>query len=380
MTRKERLMASIRGEEVDRPPVCFYEIDGYDQNPLDNDPFNIYSDPSWKPVIGLARERSDRIARRSMRSVPFRQEAGKVKMPADIRRYMEDGSLYEEHTVNAGGRILTLKTRRDPDVNTVWTIEHLLKSVEDLEAWIEIPDESIDLSSPDISGFINAERDLGDTGIVMIDSSDPLCHVASLFGMEDYTIIAMTENSLFHRALEKCAKSIYARTEAVAKALPGRLWRICGPEYATPPYLPPALFKEYVVKYVKPMVDIIHRHGGYARIHCHGNIRQVLDHIVETGCVAIDPIEPPPQGDVELGYVRKNYGMYFTLFGNLEASDLENLAPVEFERKIVKALDEGTSGAGRGFVLMPSACPYGRVISPNVIKNYQKMIELAEKY
>ena len=377
MTRKERLMASIRGQVVDRPPVCFYEINGYDENPLDSDPFNIYSDPSWRPVIELAKERSDRIVRRS---VSFKHEGSNRETHTDIKRYMENGSSYEVHTVNAGSRILTSKTRRDPEVNTVWTLEHLLKGVEDLEAWLDLPDEDIDFSNPDISDFIKTENDLGDTGIVMIDFADPLCHVASLSSMEDYTIIALTEQSLFHRALEKCAKSIYAKTEAISKALPGRLWRICGPEYATPPYLPPALFREYVVNYVKPMVDMIQRHGGYARIHCHGNIKHVLDHIVETGCVGIDPIEPPPQGDVELSYVREKYGRYFTLFGNLESSDLENLAPEKFEKKIVKALEEGTAGSGRGFVLMPSACPYGRSLSSNVIKNYHKMVELAEKY
>ncbi|MFA6290458.1 MAG: uroporphyrinogen decarboxylase family protein [Victivallales bacterium] len=377
MTRKERLMASIRGESVDRPPVSFYEITGYDENPSDKDPFNIYADPSWKPVIELAKEKTDRIVRRS---AAFKRDGDTGKTHTDIKRHMEGGSLYEVHTVKAGNRVLTMKTRRDPDVNTVWTIEHLLKDVEDLKAWLDLPDESTDFSNPDISGFIKAEKDLGDTGIVMVDSADPLCCVASLFSMEEYTVIALTEKSLFHKALEKTAKSIYAKTEAASKALPGRLWRICGPEYATPPYLPPELFNEYVVKYVKPMVDLIQSRGGYARVHCHGNVRQVLDHIVETGAVAIDPIEPPPQGDVELSYVRGKYGRHFTLFGNLEASDLENLSPGEFEKKIIKALDEGTAGAGRGFVLMPSACPYGHRLSPNVIKNYEKMVELAEKY
>ncbi|MEI6420766.1 MAG: uroporphyrinogen decarboxylase family protein [Lentisphaerota bacterium] len=377
MTRRERLMASIRGQDVDRPPVCFYEITGYDENPSDNDPFNIYSDPSWEPVIALAKEKTDRIVRRN---ASFKHEGENRKTHTDIKSRMENGSLYEVHTINAGNRILTSQTRHDPDVNTVWTIEHLLKDVEDLKAWLSLPGEDIDFSNPDIAGFIKAETDLGDTGIVMVDSADPICCLASLFSMEEYTIIALTEKDLFHRALEKIAKSLYARTEAVAKALPGRLWRICGPEYATPPYLPPELFREYVVKYDKPMVDMIQKHGGYARIHCHGNIRHVLDDIVETGCVAIDPIEPPPQGDVELKYVREKYGKHLTLFGNLEASDLENLTTEAFERKIVKALDEGTAGAGRGFVLMPSACPYGRKLSANVIKNYEKMVELAEKY
>ncbi|MFA6569548.1 MAG: hypothetical protein WCS96_15155, partial [Victivallales bacterium] len=133
MTRKERLMASISGQDVDRPPVCFYEINGYSENPFDNDPFNIYSDPSWRPVIELAKEKTDRIVRRS---VPFKHEGGNQEAPADIKRHMEGGSSYEVHTVNAGGRVLTSKTRRDPEVNTVWTLEHLLKGVEDLETWL----------------------------------------------------------------------------------------------------------------------------------------------------------------------------------------------------------------------------------------------------
>jgi len=39
-------MATLRGGQVDRPPVSFYELNGLDENPGDNDPFNIYSHPS----------------------------------------------------------------------------------------------------------------------------------------------------------------------------------------------------------------------------------------------------------------------------------------------------------------------------------------------
>jgi hypothetical protein len=63
------------------------------------------------------------------------------------------------------------------------------------------------------------------------------------------------------------------------------------------------------------------------------------------------------------------------LFGNLEASDLENLAPEDFRQMVLRALDEGTRGAGRGFVLMPSSCPYGRVLSARALRNYEVMVE-----
>ena len=380
MTRRERLTATIRGEPVDRPPVSFYEINGLDQDPSDPSPFNVYSDPSWAPLIELAREKTDRIV---MRGVPLRDA------PPDplgefttVETHHEDGSLVTTRTVRAGRRTLTSRTRRDPGLNTVWTTEHLLKDADDLRAWIDLPEAAPSASpggEPDVSSVLEAEEKLGETGIVMIETGDPLCEVAGEFDLGEYTVIAMTEPGLFGEALDKVARRLYPRIEAVARALPGRLWRICGPEYASPPYLPPSLFEEYVTRYDSPVVETIHRHGGYARVHSHGRLRDILDHIAATGCMGLDPIEPPPQGDVSLGYVRERYGQQFVLFGNLEASDIERLPTPEFERKVATALDEGTAGEGRGFVLMPSACPCGRRILPLTLANYETMIEMIER-
>ena len=76
--------------------------------------------------------------------------------------------------------------------------------------------------------------------------------------------------------------------------------------------------------------------------------------------------------------VREKVGKKMTLFGNLEASDIENLPTPQFEKKIRKAIREGTAGPGRGFVLMPSAAPYGRVLSPLALANYRKMVEVVD--
>ena len=274
---------------------------------------------------------------------------------------------------------MTSLDRRDKDIYTTWTIEHLLKNSDDLKLWLQLPEYEFD-GIPDTSVVLEVEKKIGDSGIAGIETADPLCMVAPLFDMAEYTIIAMTEQELFRKALDKAAATLYRKTEAVAKALPGRLWRICGPEYASPPYLPPYLFREYVTDYVKPMVDIIHKYGGYARVHSHGRLKDILDMIVETGCMGLDPIEPPNQGDIELEYVRRKYGKELVLFGNLEASDLENLPTPLFEQKIMKALREGTCCEGRGFVLMASSSPYGRILSDLSLRNYEKMVECAENF
>ncbi|MCX7591444.1 MAG: uroporphyrinogen decarboxylase family protein, partial [Kiritimatiellae bacterium] len=150
-------------------------------------------------------------------------------------------------------------------------------------------------------------------------------------------------------------------------------------EYASPPYLPPALFREYVVRYEKPMVEAIQRYGGFARIHCHGHIREILDDIVSTGCVGIDPVEPPPQGNVTLAYVREKYGPELVLFGNIEVAEIENLAPERFEARVRAALSEGTAGNGGRFVLMPTGAPVGRLLGARALQNYATMVKVVEE-
>lgn len=375
MNRRERLMTTLQGRAVDRPAVCFYEINGLDENASDPDPYHIYSHPSWAPLIALAREKSDRIV---MRPVPFTGGLDPLEGILQVQTWEENGRRYEKQTLRCGRRTLTAVTRRDRDINTIWQVEHLLKDAEDLRAFLDLPRVEC-IGEPDTAGVLAAEQALGDTGIVMIDTSDPLCQAAALFHMATFTIIATTEPELFHRLLERFAGEIQPRTEAVAKALPGRLWRIYGPEYASPPYLHPRQFREYAVRYDTPMVKAIQQNGGYARIHSHGRLRLILDAIASTGCDGLDPIEPPPQGDMHLAEVRERVGQQMVLFGNLEASDIENLPAQAFREKVLRALDEGTRGQGRGFVLMPSACPYGRELSGQALRNYEVMIESVEK-
>ena len=125
------------------------------------------------------------------------------------------------------------------------------------------------------------------------------------------------------------------------------------------------------------MTKAIQAHGGIVRIHSHGRLRNILPLISEMGVDALDPIEPPPQGDVELREVRAQYGKQWVLFGNLEIADIETLPAPKFAEKVKRALAEGMTGAGRGFVLMPSASPYGREISALCLRNYEALVELA---
>jgi hypothetical protein len=377
-------MATLRGGPVDRPPVSFYEIGGFKINPDDPDPYNIYNAPDWQSLLRLAEEHTDLIRMMSpvrARSIDPTASATSAAWHDFFRSETreENDVRVTRTTLTVAGRTMTQTTKRERELDTVWTTEHLLKDVDDARAYLQLPDE-VFAERVDVAPLLAEETALGDRGIVMVDTEDPLCAVFTLFSMEDYTIFALTEPELFHRLLEQAARRIQARTAQVSQLFPGRLWRIYGPEAASEPYLPPRLFAEYVVRYTGPMVRAIQAHGGYARIHSHGRLRNILDMIAGMGADALDPIEPPPQGDVELREVRERHGQQLVLFGNLEISDIELLPAAPFKEKVRRALAEGTAGTGRGFVLQPSASPYGRTISARTLHNYETIIRLVEAW
>jgi len=384
MTARERLMATLKGEPTDRPAVSFHEIGGFLINPCDPDPYNIYNSPSWQPLLKLAEEQTDIIRMvspvraQSHLSWDGSSNSGIREKYVEQKVWEENNSRFTRLTYRINGKELTSLTRRDRNLDTVWTVEYLLKNKDDVNLFLSLPDEIFD-ENIDIAHLEQQEKDLGEKGIILVDTEDPLCAVASLFNLEDFTIFAFTESELCHKLLEKHARYIHKRTERVSKEFPGRLWRIYGPEYATEPFLPSVFFNEYVVRYAGPMVKMIKDHGGIVRIHSHGRVKNVLDMIMEMGADAIDPIEPPPHGDADLKFIRETYGKQVVLFGNIEISDLENMPSDRFRSVVRQSIDDGTAGDGRGFVLMPTASPYGRDISERTFRNYQIMIEEIQK-
>ena len=381
MNRRERLMRTLRGEPVDRPPVCFYELNGLDENPDDPDPYNIFNHPSWLPLIELTRQKTDRIV---MRGAAFQDvQPDPVEDLSRIETWEESSpqghSRYTRRTIQAGRRTLTSLTRRDQDLDTVWTLEHLLKDTADLRAFLDLPAPKFS-GRVDPANILHTEAALGDTGIVMLDTPDPLCLAASLFHLADYTVTALTEPVLFHRLLDRFAEALYSQVRAIAQVLPGRLWRVYGPEYASPPYLPPRLFREYVVEYARPVIQAIQETGGYARLHCHGRLNAILADILALGVNGLDPLEPPPQGDITLRDARRRCGDRVVLFGNIEVAEIETMPPARFETRLRQALADGTGEEGLGFVLMPSACPIGRILSERAVTNYALMVKAVEVF
>ena len=203
---------------------------------------------------------------------------------------------------------------------------------------------------------------------------DPAYLAADLMSFQDYMMWAFEETDHFARTVAIVAERVMENLRRQLDCCVLDFYRIVGPEYFTPPYLPPEVFRRFIVPHVTEMTRLIHSRGGKVRLHCHGKMGRVLDMILETGCDGIDPCEPPPDGDIELDELKRRcQARGVSLWGNIELKLLEQATPAQVRAEVRKIMDQAK--AGGGFVLMPTAAPINLPLSATTEANYMAFID-----
>jgi hypothetical protein len=364
MTGRERVMTLLRREPTDRVPISTYELSVFGPWGWPKD------EPSYQPLMAEITARTEAFALWGAFTPPDPEG-----VPVETETWQEGDYTVQRETLHTPKGDLTTTSKWTPAVKTTWRVEHLCKTVEDIERYLSIPFTPMPV---DTTAFARLETEVGDRGVVLCDTGDAIGFVAPLFEFGEFTVLAMTEPELIRALCDREHQRVMHTLRSMLDAGCGPIYRIWGPEYCTPPYLPPSAFKEFVVPYVTEMIDLIHQHGHLARIHSHGHIRHVLDMIRDTGADALDPVEPPPDGDITLGEVKARYGDRLILFGNMELKFLETETPAEIDARVKTMMEEAK--AGGGFVLMPTAGPLNIPLSPKTAANYLAFIDAGHKY
>jgi uroporphyrinogen-III decarboxylase len=368
MTSRQRLLSALNREPTDRVPVSTYELVGWNSHSFEN------REPSYASLMDLIREKTDCVA---MWNPPSNERflCSSHPIEMDSERSREGNTTTIRNVLHTPKGDLTQTLQILDNVNTVWQVEHWCKSLEDVDKALSVPFEPVTHTTNDLDRI---QEEVGDRGIVMSSTGDALIHAAELMEMGEFTVWAMTETEHFARTVAILHERNQIAVRSMLETAPVDLYRICGPEYATPPYLPPSLFERFVQPYVKEQADLIHSFGSKVRMHSHGKIGRVLDCIAATDVDALDPIEAPPDGDVELAEVKRRLGDRMCLFGNIQLKLLEAGTPEQVRAEVRKDMD--SAKAGGGYVIMPTAAPINIPLSPDTERNYREYIEAALEY
>lgn len=354
---------------MDRVPISLYEFDGFYDSWISNF-------PEYVQILEYAEGRTDKMhfwTPPQTRPVLFYGvvDDGTVER----RKWVEGSSTYTRTVIGTPRGPVSSLSRQDEGVHTAWAIEHLCKDEEDAKRILSIPYEPW---QPAVDSFFALDKELTESGIVLGDIPDALCLTVELFGLSKFLGLYMRQRKLVIEILGFFQERICEYLRHILSSGATTLYRIVGPEYVVPPYLHPREFDRLVVKYDSDLVDLLHQYGGYARLHSHGKVRKVLRSIKEMRIDAIDPLEPPPDGDVELSEARAILGREITLIGNIEERLFEIGSRRDVEQQVRKAISEGSKGGG--FILCPTAMPLTTPLPRKVQANIVHYIDCGLRY
>ena len=357
MTPRQRLLVALARQEPDQVPVTFHGVYPYNVG----EPWRC-SDPSYRPLLELARSQTDLLCAWTLDQGTFYTQVEMQWTPVG------DGFVEEKVETPYGpiSRIMNVLQQHR---------KAFLQEDTDIEQFLSIPYRPV---RPDVTPAWELEHTVGERGLLYTGGLDALGVVADLFTPEDFALRCHYDKPLILRLLEKVFQHLYDYVHYTLDHGPRSLYSFGGAEYATAPLLSPAYFDEFAVRFGKPLIELIHQHGSLVEIHCHGRLDGVLERIAGMGADALHPVEAPPMGDVTLAEAKRRVGDRLCLVGNIQIGDLIGLTPSDIDQVVWSALSEAAPGGG--FILSTTASPYEPVLSPRTLRNYRQLVETAQRF
>jgi len=254
----------------------------------------------------------------------------------------------------------------------MWQEKYLVESEEDLEKIMSVPFE---LEPIDRAQYDTESGLLGDDGVMMMQIDTPLITVSGLMDFQEFLILCGSDPELLRTLCDMAFDRVYQVVERLLAQGMGDLFRLNGSEQATPPMNSPHIYEQFVYPYEKRLAELIHSHGKLVNVHSHGKVSQNLPLMVSAGIDMVDPIEPPPAGDISFQDARRLTKKEIVLAGNLQFSEME-VQGTDYIEETVK--DIFADGPDR-IVLATTASPI-TFMSDHLRDSFLAVLEFGAKY
>ena len=387
LASSKRLAGVYRGERTDRVPIMS-PIAWPPQGDIDSQrPKDWRGEAGFVKVARLVQEHCD--PRPPFNAVGY----PRVFAPISYQRFLEAPAEYvEELAPEPAGNGRTRHTtvlhtpkgdlryvyEQEEGVFTKWDIHRPIQGPDDVEKMLSVPQR---FEPPDSEQYDPFSRHRAEMGHDCIDGAGVNSMVAMLCGMVSFQQLlewVVTEPGLIKALADAWLARTGERVDFLLSQGVGPFWHFNGVERASPPMMGPRQWEQWVVPYDGEIMRRIKDRDPASRIHvhCHGRVGTLLDSFMEMGADSIDPVEPPPQGDIEFDRAKARAAGRLTLYGNIEFLDMDTATPKQIEEKVRHAIEDG--GKERT-ILCPSATPHLRhtdVFTANAVR----YIEAGLKY
>lgn len=221
--------------------------------------------------------------------------------------------------------------------------QYMISRPEEVDILLSAPYE---LPRPSPDAYFKKVAAMGERGVVIVGMVNPAYHLHRLLGSESLAYWSVDHRDRLHAI---CDFFCRRQCDAIRYCLEcgmGPYFGWVGPEICVPPLMGPRDFNDFVVPYDRRMADIIHEANGVVWVHSHGAVSKLLEGFAAAGVDCLEPLEPPPQGDVDLADAKRRVGGWMCLEGNFECQDFDTLSPEAMRERVRLALQAGAPGGG----------------------------------
>ncbi len=254
------------------------------------------------------------------------------------------------------------------------TIKYLIETKEDVEKVLSIPYSPW---RPDLTEFFRLRDAWGEKALVEVAFMSSTSALGRI-NQETCALWTITERDTIRELVNVAHRRIVDGIDYLLENDVGPVYYINGPERMLPPLMSPKDFDEFVVPHVTELIERIHRKGCLVHLHSHGKVNNFLEKFADMGADALNPLEPPPLGDVILSEAKKRVGHRMCLVGNIQYDELRSYSTEEVRQRVKGCIRDAAEGGG--FMLMPCACFYESPIPKKISDNWIEMIKACREY
>lgn len=272
VTMRHRMLALVRGDEVDRVP--FVQYDG----------LAAANTEIWDLV---GRDRMG-VLRWTM---PYRREHPNCRSrSADIER---DGLRGQRTHMETPAGTLVEERFQEPTYGSSWIDKHYVSSIDDYEALTAWFEDEVIVADPEV--LARARQDLGEDGLplVRVERTPYQQLWIQWVGVDDLVLHMADEPDRVQRCIDAIARRQRDVFHAVADM---DIDFVDFPDNITAPVIGERYFRQYCVPAYDELADVV---GDAVPVYVHmdGDLRPLMDAIGESRVVGIDSLSPPPDND-----------------------------------------------------------------------------------
>lgn len=347
MTSQDRLLRSIRHEEVDRVPIspryfdfligvkgcccvhhCIWMADHYEHDLM----------PVYKPL----------------QSNYFLHHTGKYNDLPDVQVDMEIENAGDTITVKRtfktpAGNLTDRRTATRPGSPVLFDhiTEPLIKNRSDAEKvrfLLPAPDEAY------IGEIPLLQQAVGDRGILLVRATQGVDQfVMDALGVENAMLMYYDDRMLLQQLLDlfqQYHRAVLRRVLEQGAQIIFEPWYNCSMSVGWSP----RQFEELFLPFIRDNFDLIHSYGAYVDYYDDGKMDATLEFLADAGADIVETLGPQPLGDVDLAAVKKRIGERVCLKGHIDQVNLICQGTVDQIRSAVRtAID--IAAPGGGFIL-----------------------------